>query len=149
MFCVDDGRHRIKHGLAAQSVVDEKGLHHRARIGQARRFDNDGVEFSALVQQGVQGPNKIAAHRATDAAIVHFEQFFVRAQDQLAVDTDFAELVDDHRVTMAVILGKDTVQKRRFPGPEIAGQDGHGYRRGSVGPIVHCVPVVWTSSAPA
>ena len=68
---------------------------------------------------------QIAAYRAADAAIVHLEYFFVSIDDQIVVDADFAEFVDDHGVSLAVLLGQDAVEQRRLAGAKIAGQNGH------------------------
>lgn len=70
--------------------------------------------------------NEVAAHGAADAAIVHFEDFFVRAHDQVVVDADLAKLIDDNRVFLAVRFGQNTVEERGFAGAEIAGKDGDG-----------------------
>jgi len=76
--------------------------------------------------QAIEDAHQIAAHRAADAAIVHLEDFFVGADDQIIVDADLAELVDDHGVFLAVRLGQDAVEQGGLAGAEIAGQHGDG-----------------------
>jgi hypothetical protein len=67
----------------------------------------------------------VAAHRAADAAIVHLVDLFVGFDDQVVVDADLAELVDDHRVALAVTFGQDAVEQRRLARAEIAGEHRH------------------------
>jgi hypothetical protein len=42
---VDHGDHGVEHVVGADFFVDEEGLRHRARIGQAGGFDDDAVEL--------------------------------------------------------------------------------------------------------
>ena len=51
---------------------------------------------------------------------------FIGPDDEIVVDTDFAELVHDHGVFLAVRFGENAVEKRGFAGAQIAGQ--HRYR---------------------
>ncbi len=62
---------------------------------------------------------------ATDAAVVHLEHFLVGVDEQLRVDADLAELVDDHGIALAVVLGEDAVEERGLAGAEEAGEHGH------------------------
>ena len=98
----------------------------RAGIGQAGRFDDDGVELALALHQAGQDADQVAAHRAADAAIIHLEHFFVGADDQVVVDADFAELIDDDRVLLAVVLRQDAVQQCCLAGAKITGQHGNG-----------------------
>ena len=43
-------------------------------------------------------------------AIVHFEHFFIRADDEIVVDADLAKFIDDDGVFLAVLLGQDAVE---------------------------------------
>src|SRR5918993_485473 len=81
---------------------------------------------SHLASATVTTASSFAAHGAADAAVVHLEHFLVRADHEVVVDADLAELVDDHGVALAVRLGQDAVQKRGLAGAEIAGEDGDG-----------------------
>jgi hypothetical protein len=102
------------------------------RVREARGLDQDAIQLTLALQQVTDDTDQIAAHGAANASVVHFEDFLVGVDDKLVVDADLAELVDDHRVSAAVLFGKHAVEKRRLPGAEIAGQD--GYRdRGSFG----------------
>ena len=121
-FGVGDRHHRIEPRLAADVFVDEEGLRHRRRIGEASGLDDDGVELALAPHQAVEDAHQVAAYGAADAAVVHLEHFLVGADDKVVVDADFAEFIDDDGVFLAVRLGQDAVEQRRLAGAEIAGQ---------------------------
>ncbi len=123
---VGDRHHRVEPGRLLHVLVDEEGLRHRRRVGEAGRLDDDRVEPALPLHQPFDDADEVAAHGAADAAVVHLEHFLVGADDEFVVDADFAELVDDDRVALAVRLAEDAVQERRLAGAEIAGEDGHG-----------------------
>ena len=104
----DDG---IELGLVAHVLVHEEGLGDRHRIGKAGGLDDDGVEAAGPAHQAFDDAHQVAAHRAADAAIVHLVDFFVGFHDQVVVDADLAEFVDDDRVFLAMVLGKDAVEQ--------------------------------------
>src|SRR6185295_7823138 len=66
----------------------------------------------------------IATDRAADAAVRGFEDFLFRADDELMVDPDLAELVLDDRDSLAVTFGQDAIQQRRLARAEKACEDG-------------------------
>ena len=76
-------------------VVDEEGLGHRGRVGQAGRLDQDVVEAVLALHQVAEDADQVAADGAADAAVVHLEDLFLGADDQLLIDADLAELVLD------------------------------------------------------
>src|SRR5207237_1062686 len=78
------------------------------------------------LHQPVEDADQVTAHRAADAAIVHFEHFLVSADDQIIVDADLAEFVDDDGVFLAVVFRQDPVEQGGLAGAEIAGEHGHG-----------------------
>jgi hypothetical protein len=127
---VHDSGDGVEPRLRLDVLVDEKCLRHRGRIGQARRLDNDGVEAARraglALHEALEHPDQVAADRTADAAIVHLEHFLVRADDELAVDADLAELVDDDGVAAAVVFGEDAVQQSGLAGAEVAGQHSDG-----------------------
>src|SRR5690606_10764702 len=49
---------------------------------------------------------------------------FIGFDDQIVVDADFAELIDDHRVALAVVFGENAVEEGSLAGTEIAGEHG-------------------------
>ena len=118
--------HRVEAGGVGDVLVHEEGLRDGGRIGEAGGLDDDGVELSLALHQPVEDADQVAAHGAADAAVVHLEHFLVGADDELVVDADLAELVDDHGIFLAVLLGEDAVEEGGLAGAEIACEDGDG-----------------------
>ena len=112
--------------LRLDILVDKKGLGDRRRIGEPGRLDDDRVELALAFHQALDDADEVAAHGAADAAVVHLEDFFVRPDDQIVVDADFAEFVDDDGVFLAVRFAQDAVQQGRLARAEIAGEDRDG-----------------------
>ena len=123
-FGVGHRDHGIEPGIVLHVLVDKEGLCHRRGISEAGGLDDDGVELAAPLHQAAENPHQIAAHRAADAAVVHFEHFFIGADDQIVVDADLAEFVDDHRIFLAVVFRQNSVQQGGLAGAEIAGEHG-------------------------
>ena len=69
------------------------------------------------LHQPFDDADEIAAHGATNAAIVHLEHFFVGVDDQVVIDADLAKFVDDDCVALPVRLAEDAVQKPIFRRP--------------------------------
>ena len=126
MLGVGDGDDRVELGLGLDVVVHEERLRHRRRIGEAGGLDQDAVEAARPLHQPLDDADEVAAHGAADAAVVHLEDFLVGLDDEVVVDADLAELVDDDRVLLAVVLGEDAVEERRLAGAEVAGEHGDG-----------------------
>ena len=82
--------------------------------------------FPFALHQTIENAHEIAAYGAADAAIVHLEDFFVGADDQIVVDADLAEFIDDDGVFLAVVFRQDAVEKGGLAGAEIAREHGHG-----------------------
>src|SRR5262245_4179216 len=116
----------VELGLAADVLVHEERLRHRRGIGEPGGLDDDGVELAPPPHQPVDDAHQVATHGAADAAVVHLEHLLVGAHHEVVVDADLSELVDDHGVLSAVLLGQDAVEQRRLAGAEIAGQHGDG-----------------------
>ncbi len=125
-FGVGDGDNRIESRILRHVGVDEKGLGDRGGIGEAGGFDQNGIELALAAHQAFDDADEVSAHGAADAAVVHFENFFVGVHDQIVVDADFAEFIDDHREFPAVILGENAVEQSGLARAEIAGEDGDG-----------------------
>ena len=106
--------------------VDEKGLGDGGGIGEAGGLDQNGVELALAAHQAFDDADEVAAHGAADAAVVHFENFFVGVHDEIVVDADFAEFIDDHRKFLAMMLGEDAVEQSGLARAEIAGENGDG-----------------------
>ncbi len=126
-------RRRVTMPSSAKSrlhlVVDEEGLRDRAGVGQAGRLDEDVVELVAPLHQVAEDADEVAADGAADAAVVHLEDLFLGADDELLIDADLAELVLDDGDALAVLLGEDVVEQRGLAGAEEAGEDGDGDAR--------------------
>ena len=135
-LCVGKALHQvagIHHGYDTvepcaflQVIIHEKGLRHRAGIGQTGGFNDDGVKLALALQQVAQYPDEVAPYPAAQAAIVHLEHFLVRADDKVIVNPDLAELIDDDGVFAAMRLAEDAVEEGGLSGSEIAGQHGNG-----------------------
>ena len=121
---IDHRRHAVQFGTGPDIVVDEEGLGDGPRVGEACGFNDDGVEAALALHEAGQHPDEVAAHRAADASVVHLEDFLVGADDEVVVDSHFAELVDDDRIAPAMVLREYAVQERGLAGAEIAGEDG-------------------------
>ena len=126
MFGVNQSDDGIKRCFGAHVFVHEEGLRYGGWISEACRFNQNTVETSAALQKVLNHTDEVSAHGAADATVVHFIDFFVGLNDQIIVDTDLAELVDDNRKLLPVIVGKDAVKKRGFARSEIAGEDRDG-----------------------
>src|SRR5882672_8168954 len=89
----------------------------------AGRLDDHPLEveflFLALVTQIGKDPCQVAAHGATDAAVVHLDDLLLRlGYKQLVVDARGSELVLDHRDAMPVLFAEDAVEQRGLAGAE-------------------------------
>src|SRR5688572_14717676 len=120
MLRVDHRHDGVELELILEIVVEEERLRDRARIGHARGLDQDVVELVAALQELSQDADQVAAHRAADAAVVGFEQLLFRADDELGIDADLAELVLDDRDPLAVLLRQDAIQQGGFSGAKKA-----------------------------
>src|SRR5262249_17860759 len=114
--------YRVELGFAADIVVDEEGLCHWRGVGKPRGLEDDGVEFTLPAHQPVDDAHEITAHRAADATVVHLEDFFVSADDEVVVDAHLTEFVDDDSVFVPVRLREDTVEQGGLAAAEIAGE---------------------------
>ncbi len=131
MFGIDQRQDGVQQVLLGDFLVHEKGLRHRAGIGQPGGFNDHALEvqqaLALLGGQQLQGLAQVLADRAADAAVVHLDDVFLGVVDQdLVVDVFLAELVLDHGDFLAVGFGQDALEQCGFAGAEEAGQDGHG-----------------------
>ena len=124
--CINNGDHGVELCAGGYVLIDEKGLGDGGRIGEAGGFDDDGVEFALAFHQAFDDPDQIAPHGAANAAIVHFEHFFIGSDHEIIINADFAELIDNDSKFLAVRLGEDAVQERCLARAEIAGEHGDG-----------------------
>ena len=112
-------------------VVHEKGLRHRAGIGQAGGFDHHALKvqlaLASFFAQIAQGGAQILADGAADAAVVHLDDLLAGLTDQnIGVNVLFTELVlnDCNLLTMGLV--QYTLEQRGLARTQEAGQDGDG-----------------------
>jgi hypothetical protein len=84
-----------------------EGQHDRQRVGEAGAFDDQVVDPLVSVQDPTDGIGEVVVQRATDAAVAELHHSVARGDDQLAVDPDFADLVDDDADLEPVLVCQD------------------------------------------
>jgi hypothetical protein len=82
------GDDRIQFGLRADCLVHEETSAPRRGIRQARRLDDDRVEFALAPHQAIDDAHEVAPHGAADAPVVHLEYFLVSIDHEVVVDAD-------------------------------------------------------------
>ena len=117
---------RVEPRLGTHVIVHEEGLGNGCRIGKPGRFHHHCIEPARPLHQVLHHTDQVAAHRAADAAIVHFVDFLIGFHDEVVIDADLAELIDDHRIFAAMILGQNAVEQGRLARAQIAGKHGNG-----------------------
>ena len=128
---VDQGDDGVQQVLVGHLVVHEKGLRHRAGVGQAGGFDHHALEVQLALalsgrQLGQRGA-QVVADGAADAAVAHLDDAFAGFGDEdFVVDVFLAEFVFDDGDLLPVRLGQHALQQRGFAGAKKAGQDGGG-----------------------
>jgi hypothetical protein len=84
------------------------------------------VELIAALHEAADDADEIATDGATDAAVVHFENFLIGIDDEFVVDANLSEFIFDHGDAEAVVFREDTVEEGGLAGAEEAGEDGDG-----------------------
>ena len=125
---VRDGDDRIDAGELPELRAQE-GQHHRQRIGEPGGLDHEVVDPAVTGENPEDRIDEIVVDRAADAAVFQLHHVVVGGDDQLAVDAEFAELVDDDGGAQSVLVGEDVLHQRGFSAAEKAGDDGHGQAR--------------------
>jgi hypothetical protein len=123
---VDHGHNGIELGPAADIFIDKKCLRDGRGIGQPGRLHDDTIHAAPAPHQAAKNSYEIATHRAADAAVVHFENFFFRIDDEIIVNSDLAEFIDNDGIALAVRLREDPVEQRGLSRPEITGDHRDG-----------------------
>ena len=123
--CIGHADHAVQPRVLAQQVIEVEGLHHRCRVGQARSLDHDAVETTGTAHQIAGHTDQVAAQLAADAAVVQLVDLVLGPDDKRAVDAEFAVLVDDHRIALALGTAQQTVQQRGLARAKKPGQHGH------------------------
>ena len=125
LFGIDDGDDGVEADEFLQRRDVRKSLRNGAGVGDARRFDQDVVE-AAFFQKFLDAFNEVFADGAADAAITHFEEFVFLVFNELAVNTNFADFVDDNSKFIIVLPAQYIVEKGGFARAEKAGENGNG-----------------------
>mmetsp|Transcript_64808 Transcript_64808/g.180383 ORF Transcript_64808/g.180383 Transcript_64808/m.180383 type:complete len:400 (+) Transcript_64808:396-1595(+) len=121
---VHDGDDAVEEHAGLDEVVGEKGLCDRRRVRESCRLDDNSVQPCALgarsLQDVLQTFDEVAAHGATNAAVVHLYDLFgakllAACGDQCIVDADLTKLVLDHRESFPVGAVEDVIEQRRLP----------------------------------
>ena len=123
---VDDGDDGVELELRFHFLVGEESLRDGAWIGQAGGFDENEIELVLAFEQFAEDADEIAANGAADAAVVHFEDFFLGLDHQILIDADLAEFIFDDGNAFAVLSGEDMVEQGGLAGAEEAGENGDG-----------------------
>src|SRR5579871_2333411 len=115
--------------FAAERAIGRERLQNRPWIGETRRFDDDPAEWRnraalAVKNEPAQRQLQIGAGDAADAAIAKENGFFGAVANERIVDTDRAELVDDHRGAGAVRRLQEPADQCRLAGAEKSGDHG-------------------------
>jgi hypothetical protein len=58
----------------------------------------------APFHQPFDDADEVAPHSAANAAVIHLENLFVGADNEIVVDADLAEFIDDDGVTLAMVF---------------------------------------------
>ena len=120
----DDAVEPIAHH---QIRMRHDGVQHRRWIGEAGRLDDDAAEFYApiveVAEKLFQRGDEIAAHRAAEAAAGQQHHVAADVLDQQMIETDLAELVDQHGGVGERRVLQQPVEQRRLAGAEEAGED--------------------------
>ncbi|NYH17104.1 hypothetical protein GGD41_004332 [Paraburkholderia bryophila] len=128
--------HRV-HGEAVLDLRPVERLHERLGQREAGGFDQHVIDLAAAFHELLHHREEFFLHRAAQAAVRQFIQLafgldavFVATDtatlEDFAVDTKFAELVDDHRDALAARMLKNVPQQRGLAAAEKARDDGDG-----------------------
>mmetsp|Transcript_93394 Transcript_93394/g.237754 ORF Transcript_93394/g.237754 Transcript_93394/m.237754 type:complete len:246 (+) Transcript_93394:1411-2148(+) len=134
------GVHQGDRAIELKIPCDVRGRskcpHDRDWVRHAGGLDDDAIQRAArlhLFPDGVEGAQKVAAHRAAHATILHDDHLLCHAQrgvrEQLVVDGHRAELVLDHRELLLALVQQQVVEHRGLPGTQEAGEDCDGHQR--------------------
>jgi hypothetical protein len=123
---VDDGDHSVQDVRSGDLSIDKEGLGHGRWISQSCGLNQDTVKAVPPLEQRSQDADEVAAHCATNAAVVHLKDFFVGPNDQGIIDANLAKLVLDNSNSLAVMLGQDAIEQGSLASAQEASQQGNG-----------------------
>ena len=112
---------RVEQKTLGNFVIHEKGLRHRAGVGQAGGFNHHAFKvkltFAFFLGQILQGGAQVFADGATHAAIAHLHNvFFGVGHQNLVVDVFFAKLVFNDGDFQTMRLGQHPLEQGGFAG---------------------------------
>ena len=111
MLRVNNSDNRVETRVLATSSSTKKVCATGAGSASPVRLDQDSVETATPEHQAFDDADEIAAHRATDAAIIHLEDLLVAVDDEIVIDPHFAELIaDNNGVALAMVLAQHAVE---------------------------------------
>ena len=125
VFGIDHRDNPIQHQFFLHIIIHVKGLGDGTGVGHAGGLDHNVIELIAALHQMTENADQITPNGAADASVVHLEDLFFGANDQIVINADLAELIFDHRDLLAVIFGQDAVEQCGFACPQKARQNGH------------------------
>jgi hypothetical protein len=109
MMGIHDSDDSIQSNPLGKKIIYEKGLSYRPWIREPSRLDENGIEAVPSFHQVAKNPNQIAPDRATYAAIVHLEDFFIGIDDQGVVNANLAELILDNGYSLAMLFTENAI----------------------------------------
>ena len=115
VFGIHQGQDGVQQVGLGYLIVHEKGLRHRAGVGQAGGLDHDAVKvqlaFALFLGQAVQGGAQVFADGAANAAIAHLHDLLGGVRDQdFTVDVFLTKLVFHHGNLLPVCFGQDALE---------------------------------------
>src|SRR5882724_10766650 len=125
---IDDRYDCVERSMPPQRLVKDERLDHRRRVREPGRLDHDMIDLAPALQNARHRAREVAANRAADATVVELENLFVGGDDELPVDTSFAEFIDDHRDLAALVGGQYLVEQGRLAGTKKSSEDSCRYR---------------------
>ena len=124
---IDESDDGIKPECLSYFVVYEERLRDRCWICQTSCFNEYVVELVLPLHQVSQDADQVAADRAADTAVVHFEDFLVSLNYEFVIDTNFAVLIFDDGDALAVLATEDSIKQGGLTCSEEAGKHGDGH----------------------
>ena len=115
VFGVHQGQNRVQQIRLGHLVVHEKGLRHRAGVGQTGGLNDHAVKvefaFALFLGQVSQRGAQVFADGAADAAVAHLDDLLGGVGHQnVAVNVFFAKLVFDDGNFLAMRFAQDTLE---------------------------------------
>ncbi len=131
--------HTVQSGIGGEAftlfILKRKGFRHGQRLRNTGGFNHQMVKTSRL-SQPFYLYQQIFTQRAADAAVAHFNQFFIGARQlrtavthQGRVNIHFRHIIDDDRDAASFPVVENMVKQGGFTGTEKAGENRNGETR--------------------